>query len=67
MGDLTKTRVVLHLFGEIHPAGPVIFSDAEDQDPDVTETVYLPLEVWREMGEPDSVTVTVEPGDRLNP
>jgi hypothetical protein len=29
--------------------------------------VYLPPDLWRDMGEPAVITVTVEPGDLLNP
>lgn len=28
--------------------------------------LLIPAEVWREMGAPDTITLTVEPGDRLN-
>lgn len=28
--------------------------------------LYLDREVWRDMGRPGQVTVTVEPGDKLN-
>lgn len=29
--------------------------------------VNMPAGAWRDLGEPDQITVTVEPGDRLNP
>lgn len=28
--------------------------------------VHLPIAEWEDLGEPDQITVTVEPGDRLN-
>ena len=31
-----------------------------------THTVYVERVAWRDMGEPDVITVTIEPGDRLN-
>ena len=31
-----------------------------------THTVYVERVAWRDMGEPDTITVTIEPGDRLN-
>lgn len=30
------------------------------------EEHFLPKEIWEEMGRPDSITVTVRPGDHLN-
>lgn len=29
--------------------------------------ISVPLNEWRNMGEPEVITVTIEPGDRLNP
>ena len=31
-----------------------------------THTVYVERVAWRDMGEPDVITVTIEPGDLLN-
>ena len=31
-----------------------------------THTVYVERVAWRDMGEPDTITVTIEPGDLLN-
>ena len=31
-----------------------------------THAVYVERIVWRDMGEPDTITVTIEPGDLLN-
>lgn len=33
---------------------------------DPTRTVKIPTRTWREMGEPHLITVTIEPGDRIN-
>ena len=41
-------------------------------DPDIaageapTHTVYVERVAWRDMGEPDTITATIEPGDLLN-
>ena len=31
-----------------------------------THAVDVERSAWRDMGEPDTITVTIEPGDRLN-
>lgn len=58
----------------------LIFPDAEDQsvlfvkpaddpteDAVIAVEVYgLPRDLWEEMGSPDQITITVQPGDHLN-
>lgn len=39
-----------------------VFSD----DGDNPKFLHLPGEVWDDMGTPTQITVTIEPGDRLN-
>lgn len=47
----------------------VVFGFTSDPPPDNwdpgIETV-LSVETWNELGQPEQITVTVEPGDRLN-
>jgi hypothetical protein len=43
----------------------VNFVDPDDLDFADT-AVWVPLELWRMMGEPNSITVTICPGDHLN-
>lgn len=66
MGDLTKTRTVLTRtgFAGTRPH----YSNAEDtRDAGQTSTeITLNADVYREMGSPKTITVTVRPGDRLN-
>ena len=63
---LSKTKVVLDHDGDT--ATHVRFA----YDPDIaageapTHTVYVERVAWRDMGEPDTITATIEPGDRLN-
>ena len=63
---LSKTAVVLDHDGDT--ATYVRFA----YDPDIaageapTHTVYVERVAWRDMGAPDTITVTIEPGDRLN-
>lgn len=65
---LTRTRVVLHrVTGSGMESHRVIFSREPDEDGDVPHTHYLPRDVWEDFGRPDTITLTVDPGDRLNP
>ena len=63
---LSKTAVVLDHDGDT--ATHVRFA----YDPDIAageappHTVYVERVAWRDMGEPDTITATIEPGDRLN-
>ena len=63
---LTKTKAVLDRAG----ATPTHVRFA--YDPDIaageapTHTVYVERVAWRDMGCPDTLTVTIEPGDLLN-
>lgn len=66
-----KTRVrclkhesVLHLNTTNGPR--VRFSRERDEDDDVPDTVYLRREMWEDMGRPETITMTVKPGDHLN-
>lgn len=70
MGDLSKSVAVLDLTLVLHTRS-VTFARiqvgaAEDNAPGSVQSVEISHEAWKEMGEPKQVTVTVEPGDRLN-
>jgi hypothetical protein len=58
---LIRTRAVLTLEPD---AGQPLFSDQDDDGR--WTTIVLDDFVWRDMGEPETITVTVEPGDLLN-
>lgn len=60
---LQKTKTVLSL-QVVSPDG-IPFAN-QDEDGQVGPVVVLTPEVWEDMGKSDVVTVTVEPGDRLN-
>lgn len=56
---MTKSEVVLDLF------------DGDDAYDDVhfgsdSHAIFLPSGTWKDMDRPNKVTVTIEPGDRLN-
>ena len=57
--SLTKTEMVMNL---VYEGACVEFVP---EGPSHTR-VALPKYVWRDMGSPREITVTVEPGDRLN-
>ena len=63
---LSKTEVVLDRDGDTPTHARFAY------DPDIasgeapTHTVYVERVAWRDMGEPDTITVTIEPGDHLN-
>lgn len=42
--------------------------DKEEHEDDRTpgKTVYLPVDTWKEMGEPEVITAFIHPGDLLN-
>lgn len=66
MAALTKTTSVLHRI-----PGPVVgtfelFQSIVDEPGDRVTTTGIDHDVWVELGEPEQITVTVEPGDRLN-
>lgn len=41
-------------------------SEVEDEDTIDTDIVSIPAALWQDMGSPSTVTITIEPGDRLN-
>ena len=63
---LSKTEVVLDHGGDTPTHVRFAY------DPDIaageatTHTVYVERVAWRDMGEPDTITATIEPGDLLN-
>ncbi len=64
MNTLTKTRMVLHLRTAM--ADEVEFSREPDEPGDIPAIVWLSRTDWSDMGEPQTVTITIEPGDLLN-
>lgn len=57
---LLKHEALLDLDGDV-TGKRVCFSWCEDAD-----FVMLDIDVWLDMGRPKQITVTIEPGDRLN-
>lgn len=64
MSDLIKYRETLHQWGAY--GDMVVYAKSVDEELETPTKVYLRADVWREMGRPQMVTLTVEPGDTLN-
>lgn len=70
-GVLSKTKSVIPL-RRLHSkvganGGRVYFTqDVDDIDTDDRRSVFIPAELWVDLGEPTEITVTIEPGDQLN-
>lgn len=65
---MTKTRCIMkrefssELDGRITHTFRMRYEDTNV----IQRTVELDAEDWEEMGRPETITVTIEPGDRLN-
>lgn len=67
MSTLIRTQVVIRrVIGAGMESPRVIFSREPDEDGDLPHTHYLPRDVWEDLGRPDAITVTIDPGDLLN-
>lgn len=44
-----------------------IFSREPDEPGDIPMVVHLERDAWVDLGRPSHITVTIEPGDLLNP
>lgn len=64
---LVKTEFVLDLVNEIFdPEHRVEFCRPADEPGDTPHKVRLALDTWVDLGRPDHIRVTVQPGDLLN-
>jgi hypothetical protein len=59
---LTRQRTVFRLAGhdDPSPSDAAVYSDGDER------TFRLPADTFEDMGRPDTITLTVEPGDALN-
>ena len=57
---LLRTRIVLELTVEPHFANP-LFVHPEDR----THSLEIDTQVWKDLGSPREITVTIEPGNTL--
>jgi len=64
---LLKHETVLEKGPDVDASGKrVIFTVEPEDESDVPGILYLARSLWEEFGQPDTITVTVEPGDSLN-
>lgn len=63
MTAISKTRVLIVL-NTLSRNWAVFGDDGESETP--REELHMPFGKWEEMGRPTEITVTVEPGDKLN-
>lgn len=68
MKNLAKTRSVFLRVSISGLEDFQLFERAVDEEPDDYHVFELkiPTVMWKDMGEPETITVTVEPGDKLN-
>lgn len=64
MGQLLKKQTVLYDDNEPSHTDRYFAAPLEEELSPVA--VHLDIEVWKEMGSPTQITVTIEPGDKLN-
>lgn len=64
MSALSKARSVLDLDGA--SANYATFSSRDEDTRKILRTATISAQDYAEMGRPEQVTVTIEPGDRLN-
>lgn len=65
MAALVKTTQVLQYEGNLGD-NRVRLSRAPDEPGDLPTIVSLDRATWEDLGRPDHITVTIEPGDLLN-
>ncbi len=65
--NLSKQRIVMERY-PVNPQGPDVqrFVQHPEEEGEVARGVDVLTQDWEDMGRPDIVTVTIEPGDLLN-
>lgn len=64
-GHLAKTRRILHRLPG-YAQGRVVFQAHNDDDGRLETEVTYSRHSWNDMGRPETITLTIEPGDHLN-
>lgn len=64
---MTSQKLILGKFA-VHDDGGIVFTQEYDPDmPDAyRESIKISPEIFTDLGEPEVITITVEPGDKLN-
>lgn len=66
---MTKTQTVLSIpegWSKGVNRGQVFFGQEGTDEDTRQHEMYLDRQVWEELGSPTTVTITIEPGDKLN-
>jgi hypothetical protein len=58
-----KSRVLLNYSNTTH--NTAIFVAAHDDTQQIYRTVQLTVQDWEELGNPETITMTIEPGNKL--
>ena len=72
MPRMSKTTKLLHHDPDLSDAHEAVYVTPTDDDGDhptgvpPTTTVCVPSLDWEDLDRPDTITVTIEPGDHLN-
>lgn len=67
MSMVIKSQVVLDLSDYPTYTNRLLFSNAGDMETGQHTSVFMPRDKWESMNQPGQITVTIEPGDLLNP
>jgi hypothetical protein len=65
-GEMSKTVAVMQRKRVDLDPGNITFVMLEDDHDTVVRTVKIDQQTWEDLGRPDTVTVTIQPGDLLN-
>lgn len=63
---LSRTRTILHRAPDGDDSGQWFRATDEDTHA-YHRRVYIDHNTWDDLGRPDTITVSIEPGDTLNP
>ena len=65
---LTRSRTVLTHNPEGRLQTVVYFDRGADEEPNAghLNSIDIPRQMWKDLGQPDKLTITIEPGDKLN-
>jgi hypothetical protein len=64
MTDLVLTRTVYELNVALSTSARAAF-ETDDENGETNRHVSMSVENWNEMGKPETITVSIEPGNRL--
>ncbi len=65
MGNMVRHRTIMQRSTEEIFEGMVLFEQEPDEEGQY-EQILITKQNWEDFGEPEVITISVEPGDRLN-